>query len=90
MHFFFIDIIDLQSFVDVALHIATGDGDFSCDKLSDLKAVASAYEPLIFQIHHESTIEEFKTKCEDVWMNIKDHPSLLTSLVSCNCNSIII
>ena len=77
------DINNLQKFVNVALHTATADGDLCYDKLSDLLEVGSVFEPLIFKMNPKSTLEEFRTGCEEVWLALEksSDPKLLNSLV---------
>ena len=67
----------------MALHTATADGDLCYDKLSDLLEVGSAFEPLIFKMYPKSTLEDFKTGCEEVWSTLErsSDSKLLDSLV---------
>ena len=51
----------------MALHTAAGEGAFANDRLSRLKIVASGYGPLIYDLHHNPSFDNFKVCCEKVW-----------------------
>ncbi len=73
---------DLQKFVNVALHTSAGEGDYSSDRLSNLKIVGSGYGPLIYKLEKASNFEVFISLCEDVWNSLDQTPKLPTLLVS--------
>lgn len=86
------DISGLHKFVSVALHMAAGEGDYSSDKLSNLKIVGSAFKPLIYELVEGSDLETFQSSCAAVWETIKqaieEHAKedLPTLLVGTACN----
>ncbi len=73
---------DLQKFVNVALHTSAGEGDFSSDRLSNLKIVGSGYGPLIYKLQEGSSFDTFRSLCEEVWKSLIQAPKLPTLLVS--------
>ena len=89
MNFFFFVEVDLQKFVNVALHTSAGEGDYSSDRLSNLKTVGSGYGPLIYKLKENSNFEEFKSLCELVWKALEQTPQLPTLLVMCYFISLV-
>ncbi len=73
--------VDLQKFVNVALHTSAGEGDYSSDRLSNLKIVGSGYGPLIYKLKEQSDFDTFRSLCEEVWKSLHQTPQLSTLLV---------
>ena len=74
----------MQKFVSVALHTSAGEGDYSSDRLSNLKIVGSGYGSLIYKLQQTSNFESFKLYCEEVWKALEQNPNLPTLLVIYN------
>lgn len=76
-------INDLQKFVSVALHTASGEGDLATDYLSRLTIIGNGYCPLIYELSPDSSFDKFVECCTKVWDALKQTPSLSEDLVSC-------
>lgn len=83
------EVNDLHKFVSVALHTSAGEGDFSTDKLSQLKIVGSGYGPLIYKLKPNSSFESFKEYCKEVWLSLEQTPKLARLLVRWYINSML-
>jgi len=82
MFFLFAEVNDLHKFVSVALHTSAGEDDYSHDKLSQLKVVASGYGPLIYSLKTNSSFDNFQSYCSKVWASLEQTPNLPSLLVS--------
>ena len=80
--FFIAEVNDLHKFVSVALHTSAGEDDYSHDRLSQLKIVASGYGPLIYHLNENSGFDHFQLYCREVWVSLDQTPKLPSLLVS--------
>ena len=80
--FCFLDVGDLQNFVNVALATAAGgEGALACDKLSNLVKVGSGFGSLIYTLQQDASFIALADSCRSVWEAIKHTPSLPRLLV---------
>ena len=66
----------------VALCTSAGEGDFSSDKLSNLKTVVSGFGPLIYELPPESNFATFQEICKTLWETVEKSPELPKLLVN--------
>ena len=79
----YIDVGDLQNFVNVALATAAGgEDDYANDRLSNLRTVGSGFSSLIYNLEPDTGFEELCKRCESVWVAYRDNRKLPRMLVS--------
>ena len=86
----FIDVNEIQHFVNVALATAAGEeGDLSRDKLSGLRIVASGFASLIYDFSKNAGFTELKEACTYVLDALEKKPNLPQLLVSPHNTSLL-
>ena len=79
----YVDVGDLQNFVNVALATAAGgEDDYANDRLSNLRTVGSGFSSLIYKLKADTGFEELCKRCESVWAAYTDDRKLPRMLVS--------
>ena len=80
----YIDVNDLQNFVNVALATAAGgEGDIAHDKLSNLRTVGSGFGSLIYDLRSDTGFTELSDRCASLWTALSNNPDLPNMLVRC-------
>ena len=77
-----VDIVDLQSFVNVSLTTSAGEGDLANDKLSTLSIVGTGYRSLIYELKLDASFESLSRSCTTIWKALEENPNLPQLLVS--------
>ena len=77
-----VDVVDLQSFVNVSLTTLAGEGDLANDKLSTLSIVGTGYRSLIYELKLDASFETLSKSCTTIWKALEANPNLPTLLVS--------
>ena len=79
----YVDINDLQNFVNVSLATAAGgEDDLTRDKLSNLLTVGRGFGPLIYRLPRDANYQTLQQHCETLWDTLKHTPRLFNLLVS--------
>ena len=81
-YFLFVDVSDLQNFVNVALATAAGgEDDFANDRLSSLRTVGSGFASLIYKLPENTGFKELAERCSSVWKAYRNDRNLPKMLV---------
>ena len=81
--FFSKDIGDLQNFVTIALTTAAGgEGDFTRDRLSNLRTVGKGFAALIYKLPRDMGYKQLEARCKSLWEALDQDPRLPTLLVN--------
>ena len=83
----FLDVNDLQNFVNISLATAAGgEGDLARDKLSNLRTVGSGFGALIYKLPPDAGYETLVDRCKSLWETLKSTPKLPDMMVCTICN----
>ena len=85
---FTVDVVDLQSFVNVSLTTSAGEGDLANDRLSNLSIIGTGYRSLIYELKQDAGFETLSKSCSTIWKALEENPKLPKLLVShflCYC-----
>ena len=78
----YIDVNDLQNFVNLALATAAGgEGDLAHDRLSDLRTVGSGFGALIYKLPDDAGYAELARRCRSLWEALQNNQDLPNKLV---------
>ena len=81
--FFSKDIGDLQNFVTTALTTAAGgEGDFTRDRLSNLRTVGKGFAALIYKLPQDMGYKQLEGRCKLLWEALDQDPRLPALLVN--------
>jgi hypothetical protein len=62
--------------------MAQGQGDYEVEKVTCLQTSVMGYAPLIYDLKENSTLTEFKTLCNEVWLHLDEDAKLPDNFVS--------
>ena len=83
LFFVYIDITELQNFVDDSVASdARWEDDLMRDKLSNLYVVGSGFGPLIYKLPRTADCLDLQERCAVLWDALKDTPDLPERMVS--------
>ena len=78
----FVDLSDLQKFVEVALATAAGgEGDLANDRLSNLRTVGSGFSSLIYTLDPNTGLKALRKKLLSIWKTLESDTNLPQKLV---------
>ena len=73
----FIDVNDLQNFVNISLATAAGGEDaYTRDRLSNLRTVGSGFGALIYRLPPDAGYETLVDRCKSLWDTLRSAPNL--------------
>ncbi len=78
--FYFLDVNQLNTFVDLAL-ISAGETDLEIDRVWCFHGAAKGYAPIIFDLRKESGSQELLEACTKVWGALENDPELPLKMV---------
>ena len=78
----FVDVNDLQKFVNVALATAAGgEDDLANDRLSNLRTVGSGFSSLIYKLDPKTGFRALRKKLLSIWKALESDTNLPQMLV---------